>query len=92
VLEGGAGKLGSPVEALEMYAEVRAFLEGKVAELVHRMRAGYDAPFSWDDIAGRLGISRQAWKKYRSAEEGVVASASDRGHPAKVTSSSSCSP
>jgi hypothetical protein len=72
VLEGGAGKLGSPLEALEMYAEARLH-RGEVAELVHRMRAGYDAPFSWDDIAGRLGISRQsAWKKYRSAEEGVV--------------------
>lgn len=61
-----------PLEALEMYAEARAFLEEEVGDLVQQMRARHD-PYSWDEIAGRLGVTRQsAWTKYRSADEGAV--------------------
>ena len=69
----GPANWDRPLEALEMYAEARLFMDEEVAELVQRMRAQYEPPFSWDQIAERLGISRQtAWKKFRMVEEDVT--------------------
>lgn len=62
-----------PLEALEMYAEARSFLEEELGELVDRMRTWHEPPFSWDEIAQRLGVSRQAaWKKYGTSDDGAT--------------------
>lgn len=62
-----------PLEALEMYVEAKRFMEQEVAELVGQMRMLCEPPFSWDEIAERLGMSRQsAWTKYRPLEEGAT--------------------
>jgi len=71
--EAGPANWDRPLESLEMYSEARRFMEEEVAELVQRMRTHSEPPFSWDQIAERLGISRQtAWTKFRSVEDDVA--------------------
>ena len=71
--EAGPANWSRPLEALEMYAEARTFLEEEIEELVGRMRTHYDPPISWDDIAERLGVSRQTtWTRFRSVQDGTV--------------------
>lgn len=71
--EAGPAHWDRPLDALEMYSEARRFMDEEVAELVQQMRTHYDPPFPWDQIAERLGISRQtAWTKFRSVEGNVA--------------------
>ncbi len=69
----GPANWDRPLEALEMYSEARRFMDDEIADLIREMRTHYEPPFSWDQVAQRLGISRQsAWAKFRMDEEDVA--------------------
>jgi hypothetical protein len=69
--EAGPANWDRPLEALEMYAEARRFMEDEIRDLVSVMRNGSVPPFAWEEIADRLGVTRQtAWTRYRSVERG----------------------